>query len=106
MERFVTITPKRVNLKGTVGESIEGTVRIIPKEKYPFKILKTRARSGKNIRLNLKETENSEYLLTVENLMKVKGSYRDTVYLKTDSKIRPEIKISVKGKISDKPKKE
>lgn len=106
VEKFVTITPKKVSLKGIAGQSIERSVRIIPKEKYPFRILETRARSGKDIRFNLKETEGSEYLLTVENLMKKKGRYRDTIYLKTDSKIKPEIRISVKGNISEsKPEK-
>ncbi len=39
-------------------------------------------------------------MLTVENLKKEQGRYSDTIILKTDSKIRPEIKISVAGVIS------
>jgi len=37
--------------------------------------------------------------LIVENLKKGKGHYYDTIYLKTDSKIKPEIKIRVYGNI-------
>jgi hypothetical protein len=37
--------------------------------------------------------------LIVENLKKAGGYYLDTIYLKTDSKIRPEIKIRVYGNI-------
>ena len=47
-----------------------------------------------------------EYVLTVENLKKTKGRYVDTIKFKTDSKIRPEIKIYVIGNILDRPKNE
>jgi len=43
--------------------------------------------------------------LTVENLKKVGGRYSDTIYLKTDSKIKPEIKIRVYGNIFEKHQK-
>jgi hypothetical protein len=43
--------------------------------------------------------------LTVENLKKDKGRYYDTISLKTDSKIRPLIKVRVNGYILDKEKK-
>jgi len=52
--------------------------------------------------LELKEVRISEreaYILIVENLKKRQGRYRDTIYLKTDSKIKPEIKIRVYGNI-------
>jgi len=61
-----------------------------------------------NIGLRLKEVKISEreaYILTVENLKKTEGGYRDTIYLKTDSKIKPEIKINVHGNIYKKSQK-
>ena len=43
--------------------------------------------------------EKKGYLLTVENTRKEKGRYRDTIVLKTTSKIRPELEIGVSGNI-------
>ena len=60
----------------------------------------------KYIRYKLKETkrsERTEYVLTVANLKKEKGRYFETIKLKTDSKIRPEIRIRVYGNILDRP---
>ena len=84
------------------------TVKIIPEEKYPFKIVAATALYGNNIRYKIEETTSSkktEYLLTVENLKKDTGQYYDTISLETDSKIRPLIKVRVNGYILDKEKK-
>jgi len=84
-------------------------VKIIPKDKYPFTIKKAKATNTKNIAFTLEKTKSSEkmeYVLTVENLKKTKGRYADTIKLKTDSKIRPEIKIHVIGNILDRSKNE
>ncbi len=108
VESFATIHPKRVTLKGVAGQKIKGSVRIIPKEKYPFKILGTRTKKGRNIRFNLEEVRNpdgAEYLLTVENLKQERGRYYDIIYLKTDSKAKSEIQINVSGNISGDKKK-
>ena len=106
VEKFVTIIPKRVALRGFVGEQIKATAKIIPEEKYPFKIVGVEAFQAKNIDYKLEEAERSkgiEYVLAIENLKKDKGRYYDTIILKTDSKIKPEIKIRVIGNILDKP---
>ena len=84
------------------------TVKIIPEPKHPFKILEVRARNGKDIRFELKPISGQEqngYELVVENLKKTKGRYSDTIILKTDSAVKPEIKIHVYGDILEKPKK-
>jgi len=93
-------------LRGFAGDQIIKTVKIIPEEKYPFKIGGDRTIQTKNIRYELEEVNRSkkiEYVLTVVNLKKEKGRYFDTIKLKTDSKIRPEIKIRVYGNINDRP---
>ena len=103
MKEFATITPKRVTLRGPVGKNIKASVSIIPWEKYAFRIIDVKAKSGDNISFKLEEVkkaEGLEYKLTVENLKKVQGFYLDTIILKTDSKIRPEIKLRVSGNIS------
>ena len=82
------------------------TVEIIPEDKYPFKIEEVRAQKGKDIRFELKPLkgqEQSGYQLIVENLKKTKGRYSDAIILKTDSKVKPELKIHVYGDILDKP---
>jgi len=93
-------------LRGFVSAPIVRTVKIIPEEKYPFKILGDRAVHKKNISYELKEvkrSEKTEYVLTVANLKKEKGRYLETIRLKTDSKIRTEISIRVYGYILDRP---
>ena len=105
VEKFVTIIPKNVILRGFVGDQLKTTVKIIPVEKYPFKIIESKAINGKNIRFKLEEhklSKGMEYALTVENLKKDKGRYSDNISLKTDSEIRPLIRISVNGSIRDK----
>ena len=109
VEQFVDIVPKRVVLRGFAGQPIKATVKIIPKDKYPFTIKKAKATNTKNIAFTMEKTKSSEkteYVLTVENLKKTKGRYADAIKLKTDSKIRPEIKIYVIGNILDRPKNE
>lgn len=100
VENFVTIRPRHVSLRGYTGDSIKGTVTIIPEKKYPFKILEARAQNGKNINIELGDVKNSRgtaYELKVENLRQETGRYYDTIVLKTDSKIRPELKVKVYG---------
>ena len=102
VEKFATITPKKVKLKGTSGKSITAQVKIIPEKKYEFSITEIKADKGENIRYSLEKEEGAKgkgYILTVENLKTVKGKYRDTIRLKTTSKIRPEIAIKVYGYI-------
>lgn len=106
INNFVTIIPNRVTLRGFTGDSTVRTVKIIPEEKYPFKMVGDRAVRKKYIRYELEEakrSEKTEYVLTVANLKKEKGRYFDTITLKTDSKIRPEIRIRVYGNILDRP---
>lgn len=100
MEKFATISPEHVSLRGFAGDSIKGMVTIIPDKKYPFKILDARAQNGKNIHIELAEVKKSEsqaYELTVENIRQAAGRYYDTIIMKTDSDVRPEISVRVYG---------
>ena len=101
---IASIKPMRLTLKGSPGETVKGSVNIIPNDKYPFSITEVKPRDGKNIRCDLKEVEESGkkiYVLTVENLKKEKGRYFDIINLKTDSTYLPEIRISVSAGIGD-----
>ena len=102
VEKFATIRPKHVSLRGFTGDPIKGQVSIIPEKKYPFKILEVQAKDGKNINFQLDEVKNSKgqaYELKVENLREKTGRYYDTIILKTDSKVRPELKVRVYGNL-------
>jgi len=101
---FAVIIPKRVVLRGTAGQPLKGVVTIMSKDTYPFKITAATARYGNNIHFKYEEIQHSEskgYLLTVDNVMTHKGRYADTVILKTDSPVRPEITIQVFADIAD-----
>ena len=100
VEKFVTIQPQHANMRGMVGDPIKGTVTIIPEKKYPFKIINLRAKDGKYIKYELKETKKSDttaYMLNIENLKKDPGRYYDSIILETDSKIRPQLSVRVYG---------
>ena len=102
VEKYATITPPVVNLYGPIGKQIKRSATIAPEEKYPFKIVNVRAKSGKNINYKLEEIKGPKvvkYILTIENIKKEKGQYHDVIYLKTNNKIHPEIKIRVYGNI-------
>jgi hypothetical protein len=103
VKNFATITPNNVRLYGKVGEPVKETVRIVPEDSFPFKILETKAQIGRDIRYQLtseKQTPGGPYLLTVENLKQETGRYYDTIFLVTDSRVKPKISIQVYGKIS------
>lgn len=103
--KFATITPPVVRLNGKAGTELKSDVKIIPEAQYPFSITRVRAQDGKNIRYELKESksasEKKEYLITVESVKKDAGSYHDLLIIETDSKIQPEIKINVMGRLLD-----
>ena len=87
-------------MRGYAGDAIKGTVTIVPDKKYPFKILDAQAQDGKNIRFELAELNPSSsrgYELKVENLRQQTGRYYDTIILKTDSDVRPELNVRVYG---------
>ncbi len=104
VDKFYALSPNMVKLEGAVGKQIKSTVTIAANEKYPFKIIGARAKVGKDISYELKPVKHSggeKYLLYVENLKKQKGRYNDIIYLKTDKRHLPEIKIQVIGNITD-----
>ncbi len=108
VEKFATITPRIVRLIGPAGKQIKVSVAIVPEKKYQFNIVEARAIKGENISVKteaVKTTKGARYVLTIENLKKNHGRYFDTVSVKTDSRIRPEIKIKVFGNIIDNKKK-
>jgi hypothetical protein len=104
VENFVTIRPKHISLRGYAGDPIKGVVTITPENKYPFKIIEARAQNGENINFQLAEVNKSSsptYELKVENLRQKTGRYYDTIVLRTDSKVQPELNVRVYGYLRD-----
>jgi hypothetical protein len=91
-------------LNGALNEILKSDVKIVPNEKYPFNIIEIIIKNREYFKAELKE-ENSfgkkEYLIKIENSYKKKGRYFETMILKTDSSIMPEIYITVLGNISN-----
>ncbi len=109
VEKFITVIPQAVSLRGFVGDTLKKSVNIIPEEKYAFKITNARAQNGKYIQIQLEEiqgTDRREYSLAVENLRQDEGRYSDTIILETDSKIQPTVNIRVYGHLRKRPAKE
>lgn len=101
--RLFTLTPQYVLLKGIAGESIKKIVTLVPDKKHPFALTGIRAKHGDNIKYRYKEIKtgnNVQYKIYIENACKQAGMYFDTLYLKTDSKLKPVIRIAVYGNIS------
>ncbi len=94
-----------MKLNGFVGDALTASVKIIPEQKYPFRITRTRAKDGKNIRFKLDEINTPQekgYLLTIDNIKAEKGRYYDTIFLKPDNKELSELRVRIYGKINDK----
>jgi hypothetical protein len=108
VQRFVTVEPERIVLRGQPGEELKASVKIVPGEDFPFSILQAQAKHGRFISIaleDLKDSEQKGFLLTVVNLRKNPGRYFDVVSLKTDSAIRPELRVNVSGFIQNRSKK-
>jgi len=105
VNQFATITPARVRMTGAMNQNITSRVVIIPDPSYPFKIVEVKPEKVGNIRVEVKETGQEgarQFELSIFNLKNEKARYFDTVVVKTDSEIRPELKISVYGNILEK----
>ncbi len=101
VDSFAEIKPKRVKLKGVIGEEITAETSIVPTEKYPFKILKTRVENGDFVSYEITETEGRlpGWRILFQNLKKDVGTYNSTLVLETDSTVKPEIRIGIRGEI-------
>ena len=97
VDRFAVVTPRMLSLRGVSGETLKGSVSIVPEEKYPFKILEAYAVDGKlKVRLSSEVQDGRPaYTLQVENLRTEAGSYNDTVRVKTDHPLQPEMDLRV-----------
>ncbi len=107
VKEFAAVKPDRVRMTGAAGDEIKSVVTIVPKPDYPFNVLEVKTLKENNIKVDMEEVnteeEGKKYILTVQNLKDARARYFDAVILKTDSAVKPEMKISVYGNIFDKP---
>ena len=104
VERFAAIEPGFAKLFGRAGEDIHATIRIVPEERYPFRILGPMEEQTDNVHYMLSRLDipgRQGYLLTVKNVREEKGRYFEQIVLKTDSPLKPEIKIKVYGHVTE-----
>ncbi len=108
VEPFAQIKPQHIIIRGYVGEPLRRRVTVVPSQNNPFAITEVKAKHGDNIKIawETKETpQGKAYLVDVENIRTEKGRYYDTLYLMTDSTLKPRIPIQVRGSIAAKPQK-
>jgi hypothetical protein len=104
VKQFAQISPRRVSMVGPVGVALTRKVIITPEQEYPFKITEHKVQKGEFIKYQLnekKEADQLNYELVVDNLKTDKGWYSDTIILKTDSAVRPELRIRVNGNLKE-----
>jgi hypothetical protein len=98
---YIPVKPKRVRLRGRVGEKVQNTVLIERLKAHPFRVKAVKARDGKHLRFELKEGNPGKdgYRLVVTNTMKEAGSYHDVITIETDSKAKPTLRIPISARI-------
>jgi hypothetical protein len=104
VKKLYTISHRSVTLRGPVGGNITNVITIVPEEEYRFRITEATMESGTHVRLTWKAYQaksGTAYRIRATNLKKEKGRYFDTMRLKTDSTIQPEVRVSVYGNIQD-----
>jgi hypothetical protein len=104
VETFVDIVPSLVRLNGPLGFVLKKQVRVLPGNKYPFKIIGATAADGKNIRFDIQEAtfgERKGYALNIENTKTDAGTYQDIITIKTDSDKKSQLEIRVFGSVYD-----
>ncbi|HCY86813.1 MAG TPA: hypothetical protein DHV36_16910 [Desulfobacteraceae bacterium] len=97
VDSVVEISPATVSLSGVPGESLETYVTITPAEKYPFTIKEISQRFDSQIKAELippKDGEKDWQVKVLAHSDKADDLY-DVITLKTDSTLKPKLKIRV-----------
>ncbi len=98
----MTITPKKVVLKGIVGETISQVIAIVPNTEEPLELLKVVPQKGTDFTFSLKEFDDfgkKSYTLIVENIKESEGRYSDRISIVTGRSDMPPLTIIVTGDI-------
>ena len=100
---LVDVDPPYVRLTGRQGDRLSTTVRVTPKEGYPFTITEVKTKNDGNIQVTLEPVgENPDrdgYRLVVTGTRTEVGAFQDYILVQTDLKEKATLRIPVSGRI-------
>ncbi len=97
---FADIAPKSLIFKGSAGETVQAASVITPHEEYPFSITGFELDDALKDLVSIDITrDGKKFIVTAKNKMKTAGQYLGKMIIKTDSSVKPEIKIFIRGTI-------
>lgn len=102
MEKFAEIRPERVRLAGSAGTSLFAEVEITPRKDYPSTIQRFDVRDGSfsNYELTRRCSDGQGgCVIRMEIARTEKGRYVDTLIVRTDSPLRPDLQIFITGTV-------
>ena len=101
VKQFVSIVPdNRINLLGFEGDTIKHQITITSFEEEPFEITDITSTVDDKIEYKLKTIEKGkEYTIEAQNRSREQGSYSGQMVLKTSSKKKPHIVLSINGNL-------
>ena len=105
VENVIDITPKSLVFQGSSGSVMEKVVTLVPTEKYPLNILGLKFNTGKFLTGKFEKTQingKPAFKVIVTTKKGAKGNFYDKLILRTDNKIKPEILVWVKVRLTDK----
>ena len=108
VDKFAHITPEHIIIRGYAGEPLRRKVTVKPTSENPFSITDVKAKHGNNIKIAWKQEDTHQgktWVIEVQNTRVAKGRYNDTLYLFTDSNLKPKIPVPVRGSIAANPQK-
>ena len=103
VERIFDVSEQAVHLDGKIGEKIAEVVTVRPVEKFGHRILSGTVKKGENMDVDFLKDDPAEsaWRISIRNTAQQAGRYYDVITLKTDSDLKPELKIRVFGNIQD-----
>jgi len=101
IEEFANLEPKVLVLRGAAGQPIQSIVTLTPRKEYPFSLISVDVDDILKDKVKFSnEHKDGKYIITVDNLQTTPGKYVGKLHLKTDNKLKPEIKMYIKGMIN------
>jgi len=103
VQNLFDVSEQAVHLDGKVGEKIVEVVTVKPVEKFGFRILSGTVKKGENLDVDFLKDDPvaSAWKISIRNKARQAGRYYDVITLKTDSDLKPELKIRVFGNIQE-----
>ena len=100
IEKFATIDPPRVLMRGRSGDDLAAEVCVIPREDEPFDVRSIRPRMGTDIRAEFERRTvdgSRHFIVRIFSTRGTKGRYSDVVDVRTTSPKMPILRIPVTG---------